>query len=595
MPLEIYQQLLEKYQQETKQFRKKLQLLSTIRLAIFIASLFFFYCYLKTDTLLLLAVAILCLGTFLYFIRLYDIQKRKLDITEALATINKNEINILNGMPAPYENGKAYINTHHSYTYDLDIFGENSLYQFINRTTTSFGKEALASSLLNPSKDEIIDRQLAIKELADQINFRQLLQANGIIHQGEEKKLSSLQHWLKKKPVFSRPAYYYLLCLFPLATILSISLYLITEQEIYKSVIGLLFVVNLSLSFLFSKKMMGHITVSSDISKTLHQFSEQLLLIEKANWQSENLKKIQAQLSSSNIPASTAIKDVCSRFKYMDMLLNIFLSPIFNGLFLFHIHILFQLDEWKKKFGEHITDWLIAIGEAEALSSYATLGFNNPDFCFPTTSKEESVSTVSMGHPLIRQVKRVTNSISFNEKKFIILTGSNMSGKSTFLRTLGVNLVLANAGSPVCASEFNFYPFEVYVSMRITDSLQENESFFYAELKRLHTIIQQINSGIKTFILLDEILRGTNSNDKSNGTIGLIKKMVAGKALGIIATHDLTVGNLTNEYPDYLSNKCFESAIINDELNFDYKIKEGVCNKLSASFLMKKMGIIDNS
>ena len=169
-----------------------------------------------------------------------------------------------------------------------------------------------------------------------------------------------------------------------------------------------------------------------------------------------------------------------------------------------------------------------------------------------------------------------------------------MSGKSTLLRTLGINLVLARAGAAVCAKSFRFYPYDVFVSMRITDSLQDSESFFYAELKRLQSIIEHIQKGNKTFILLDEILRGTNSNDKHSGTIGLIRKLVAGSATGIIATHDLTVGALTNEFPDYLANKCFESEIINDELVFDYRIKEGVCSKLSASFLMKKMGIIEN-
>jgi DNA mismatch repair ATPase MutS len=197
-----------------------------------------------------------------------------------------------------------------------------------------------------------------------------------------------------------------------------------------------------------------------------------------------------------------------------------------------------------------------------------------------------------MGHLLIRASKRITNSISFNDQPFVILTGSNMSGKSTFLRTLGINLILARSGSPVCARQFEFYPYDVQVSMRISDSLQDSESLFYAELKRLHNIIQQLEAGHKTFIILDEILRGTNSNDKHNGTVGLIRKMVAARACGIIATHDLTVSKLSEEYPAHVSNKCFESQIINDELIFDYKLGEGVCTTLSASFLMKKMGII---
>jgi DNA mismatch repair ATPase MutS len=198
-----------------------------------------------------------------------------------------------------------------------------------------------------------------------------------------------------------------------------------------------------------------------------------------------------------------------------------------------------------------------------------------------------------MAHPLIRKEKTVSNDISFEQQKFIVLTGSNMSGKSTFLRTLGVNIVLAKVGSVVCAKSFSLYPYNLYVSMRITDSLQDSESFFYAELKKLREIIQHLEQGNKTFVMLDEILRGTNSNDKHSGTVGLIRKLVAHHATGIIATHDLTIGELSKEYPGYIGNKCFESEIVNGELVFDYKLKEGVCTKLNASFLLKKMGVID--
>jgi len=261
-------------------------------------------------------------------------------------------------------------------------------------------------------------------------------------------------------------------------------------------------------------------------------------------------------------------------------------------LFLFHVHILYALEKWKQKNGQYIMPWLELSGEVEALNSFANLSFNNKTFCQPQTSETETLMTVDMGHPLIGSEKRINNSISFSQQRFVILTGSNMSGKSTFLRTLGINMVLARAGSNVCADQFIFYPYAVHVSMRITDSLQDSESFFYAELKRLQGIIFQLQAGEKTFVILDEILRGTNSNDKHNGTIGLIRKLAAANACGIIATHDRTVSKLAEENNGYISNKCFESEIINDELSFDYKLKEGVCTKLSASFLMKKMGVI---
>jgi DNA mismatch repair ATPase MutS len=254
---------------------------------------------------------------------------------------------------------------------------------------------------------------------------------------------------------------------------------------------------------------------------------------------------------------------------------------------------LYNLEKWKRKQGAQVEDWLKLLGEMEALNSLANLAYNNPSFCKPELSKTPTLIADDLGHPLIRDEKRVNNSISFDGQQFVILTGSNMSGKSTFLRTVGINLVLARTGSMVCARNFVFYPFDVYVSMRITDSLQDSESFFYAELKRLQTIIQHLEQGQPTFILLDEILRGTNSNDKRNGTIGLIRKLAGMRAFGIIATHDVIVAELIREYPEYIANNCFEAEIKNDELLFDYRLKQGVCTKLSASFLMKKMGVIE--
>jgi DNA mismatch repair ATPase MutS len=324
----------------------------------------------------------------------------------------------------------------------------------------------------------------------------------------------------------------------------------------------------------------------------LQQFSGQLKQLENQSFKSSLLQDLQVKLRTSNGSASVSIARLASLFNYLETVVNLVVSMLLNGLFLFHIHILYRLEKWKKENGSSILSWLELLGKAEALNSFANLAYNNPAFCMPKLSEKETLVAENMGHILIRSGKRIDNSISFATHPFVILTGSNMSGKSTFLRTLGTNMVLARAGSVVCADRFEFFPYAVHVSMRISDSLQDSESFFYAELKRLHEIILQLEAGKKTFVILDEILRGTNSNDKHNGTIGLIRKLVAARACGIIATHDLTVSRLQEESDGYISNKCFESEIINDELIFDYKLKDGVCTKLSASFLMKKMGII---
>ncbi|MGZ8523768.1 MAG: MutS-related protein, partial [Chitinophagaceae bacterium] len=383
------------------------------------------------------------------------------------------------------------------------------------------------------------------------------------------------------------------LMLFPIATIACLAYYFISERDQVLNMFYYLFIVNLVVAGVFGKRISSHLSVSTSVTKILQQFAGQLQQIETQSFQSPLLKQLQQGLKTGNLTASHSIAKLSSLFNYLETIINLVVSLLLNGLFLFHVHILYALENWKQKNGKHIVPWLELLGETEALNSFANLSFNNKTFCRPQISQTETLVADNMGHPLIRIEKRINNSISFSEHRFVILTGSNMSGKSTFLRTLGTNLVLARAGSNVCADRFIFYPYAVHVSMRITDSLQDSESFFYAELKRLQGIIHQLQAGEKTFVILDEILRGTNSNDKHNGTIGLIRKLVAAKACGIIATHDLTVSKLTDENNGYISNKCFESEIINDELIFDYKLKDGVCTKLSASFLMNKMGIIN--
>jgi DNA mismatch repair ATPase MutS len=197
-----------------------------------------------------------------------------------------------------------------------------------------------------------------------------------------------------------------------------------------------------------------------------------------------------------------------------------------------------------------------------------------------------------MGHPLIPKSRRICNDLKIsNTGTMVLVTGSNMSGKSTFLRTCGVNIVLAMAGAPVCAKKMTVSHVLVFTSMRIIDSLEENTSSFYAELKRLANIIQTVENKEKVFLLLDEILRGTNSNDRHIGSVALIKQMIKNNAIGIIATHDLALSQMENELPHQIDNYNFDVKIENDELYFDYKLNQGICKSLNASILMKKMGI----
>ncbi len=592
MPLPIYHSLFTTYTAKTVSLRKKLNGLSFFRLLLFCAFIFLGYKSIQTGQAIFIISTILALVAFLLIIRVYDNVQRQLTFYKALVKLNQHEIDFLNGRPSVYNTGKEYTDPHHPYSYDLDLFGEGGLFPYLNRTSTSFGKEALSQSLLHPDTNNIRERQEAIAELSGKLEFRQHLQANGSIHEAKQKELQQLKAWLKKPAAFNNRTLYYVLMIFPLASLSCLAYYLITENDKALDLFYTLFIANLFVAFSFARKITAHLNVSTSVTKILQQFAGQLKQIEEQQFQSSLLNRLQNELKTGNTPASRSISKLGSLFNYLETVINLLVSILLNGLFLFHIHVLFALEKWKKNNASHIIPWLQLLGEVEALNSFANLSYNNKDFCTPALSASEALEAENMGHPLIRKEKRINNSISFTQQRFVILTGSNMSGKSTFLRTLGINLILARAGSNVCADNFIFYPYAVHVSMRITDSLQDSESFFYAELKRLQGIIHELQEGKKTFVILDEILRGTNSNDKHSGTVGLIRKLVEARACGIIATHDLTVSELTDKNPDYLSNKCFESEIINDELIFDYRLKEGVCTRLSASFLMHKMKII---
>ncbi len=591
----VYKNLLEQYNSKAITLKQQLNWLSFSRLALFALFLFLGYRSTQTGDGLTITGTVLALAAFFVVVKWYDRLEQKVLYFKALAKFNKDEIDFLATGRTAYSGGKIYEDAHHPYSYDLDLFGEGGLFSYLNRCSTSFGKEALANALLHPDIGNIQQRQEAVAELQQKVMFRQQLFAQGSLHESKEKDLQKLMRWAQEPTTTVKSILYYVLMIFPAITLGSLVYYFGTENDAAFRIFYSSFILNLLIAFSFGKKITSQLSVSASVSKILQNYKEQLKLIENENFQSPLLRQYQQQLKQDARPASQLLSSLASLFEYLETIINLLVSILLNGLFLFHVHILYNLGRWKKLHASKINGWLQVIGEVEALNSFANLYYNNPGFCIPQVTAMPSLQGQDMGHVLLKAEKRVCNNVSFNEQRFVILTGSNMSGKSTFLRTLGINLVLARAGSVVCATQFSFYPFDVFVSMRITDSLQDSESFFYAELKRLQAIIQHLQAGHTTFVILDEILRGTNSNDKRNGTIGLIRKLAKENTFGIIATHDVVVADLMKEYPAYIASKAFESQISNDELLFDYKLKDGVCTTLSASYLMRKMGVIDES
>lgn len=589
---DTYEQSLKEYKDQYVTIDRRYSNLSTGRLLVALLSIAGFYWYYQSKEIFLLIIAIAAVLLFFILMKLHQRASRARTFIKTLKIINEEELSYLRKESLPFASGDEYKEDHHAYANDLDIFGHRSLYQHLNRTATQMGKHKLAQQLQQVLPNEAILRnQEAIRELGKNRKERQEFYALGRIANDNKDIYNKLIQWSgeEERPI-SKPLLV-LAYLLPALLICALAVYVFTRNEIFWNITTRLFPVNLLIFFFLVKRIKKAMFSADKVNEMLKEYAAMFQRLERATYTSERLVMLQQKLQLTGAQASTELQKLASIFAGMETVLNPFSAVIMNGLYLHHIHQLLKLQIWKKKYAAHIPEWLDVLGEMEMLHSLANLHDNNPGFRFPGLNENHIISFTALGHPLIAEDKRVCNDVTFDEHRFIVLTGSNMSGKSTFLRTLGINMVLAGTGSVICAAAADIHPLKILVSMRQTDSLADSESYFFAEVKRLKYIMDQLSHEV-CFVLLDEILRGTNSDDKRSGTIGVIEKIIRQEAIGAIATHDLEVCLTTDLYPQLLINKCFEVEIINDELVFDYKLRNGICKNKSATFLMKKMEII---
>ena len=590
--MEIYKSRSLQYSQELTKTKTKYNSISVLRLGSIALFLVFGFYYIKESNYLFLSLSIFFLIAFILLMRLHTKLLFQIKIQEALISINTDEIDYLENNKIPFENGEEFIDFHHPYAYDLDIFGQHSLFQNFNRTATFIGKKTLANQCVTLlSNEEIIRNQDAVKELSQKLNWRQQVLALAKISQDSKTKYESLLTWSKSNSTPLSKASVVISILSPILFLGFAILYGITSNTVFLNVLSLIFVFNLAFLGRFMKRIQLEIAHSTNIDALISQYGLLLQKMETEDFKAEKLIHLQKQLSYQNEKASVHLKRLAALFSSMDTIQNFVTGILFNGTFLYNLHTFKSLIAWKNQHAQVLEDWLKVIGEFEMLNSLANVSYNNPDFVFPDLNANHEISFANLSHPLLSKKSRVGNDIDFQPQSFMILTGSNMSGKSTFLRSLGINMILTGMGAAVCASKANVHPMPVLVSMRLSDSLSDSESYFFAEIKRLKQIMDQLENK-PSFVLLDEILRGTNSDDKRNGTIEVIKRVIVKKALGAIATHDIEVCLTTNDYPNILINKCFEVEIINNDLHFDFVLRDGICKNKSATFLMKKMGVI---
>ena len=590
--MDSYKNKIKHYSELFSKINKRYNSISILRLLTVFLCLFMLFYYIKTNENLYVIFAFLSFVGFIFLMRIHSRLSFQKQLTTALLKINENEISFLKREKLPFENGIEFNDYNHPYAYDLDIFGEHSLFQNLNRTATFVGKKILAKRLLIQLPNEVIlENQEAINELKNKIDWRQDFLALSMISNDSKSSYDSLVFWNSFKNNALPKVLVALSVILPTLFFGILGAYFITSKTILLSYLTYVFIANLIVLGKSFKRIQSEIAKADNVDKIIKQYSLLVQKIEKESFQSRKLIDLQQQLIFKNATASTHLKQLSELFSRMDTISNLVTAIVFNGTFLFNLHVLKALLKWKDNYSTELEKWIEIIGEFEALNSLANLAYNNNDFIFPEINSEYKIGFSNLSHPLLNPETRVGNDTHFYPESFMILTGSNMSGKSTFLRSLGVNMVLGGIGSVVCASKANIHPLPVLVSMRLSDSLADSESYFFAEIKRLKQIMDALEDK-PAFVLLDEILRGTNSDDKRNGTIEVVKKIIAQNAIGAIATHDIEVCLTTNEYPEILTNQCFEVEIQNNELHFDYKLRSGICKNKSATFLMQKMGVI---
>lgn len=593
-PKNHYTERLSLTKGQLQQVKKQIFRISMLRLTLFIAGVAGIYFFFSQTPLLIVCI---CL-TFLPLFILVKIHNRffiRKEWLETQARIIQEELQALSGDYSSFEDGKEYVNPEHPYSFDLDIFGRRSLFQSINRTCTFFGKDRLAKWLQNHlhEKTSIEKRQEMVREISEHTLFREQFRVAGLVHHGQSSDAEKIQAWSQSPAQYLHAGW---VKAFIWGVPVINSLLLITSLIGWTSFscLGLSFGIFLVLSFGIIKRATYIQETYGKQLKSLNGYARLIALAKAEDWKSAGMLELMERFNLNGQSPVQALQQLSKELDRLDLRNNQFLYVLLEGSIFFQLQEIVRIERWKVRYGQHISEWLETVGELDALCSLGTFAYNHPQYTYPElTEKPFYFLATQMGHPLMPVSQCVKNDATIPSRPFfLIITGANMAGKSTYLRTIGVNYLLACIGSPVCCERLKLHPNQLITSLRTSDSLSDNESYFFAELKRLKRIIDLLNQGQQLFIILDEILKGTNSMDKQKGSFDLIRQFMQLKANGIIATHDLLLGSLIKQFPEEIRNYCFEADIKENELTFSYKLREGVAQNMNACFLMKKMGII---
>jgi hypothetical protein len=578
-----------------KDFKAKLNSVSLSRLGLFIVEIILVALVINFGFNIFFGVLMaLPLFAFAFLVRKQTKLQQGLTYAEQMLWIFENEIAIIQSRKNSYNNGETMEDENHPYVSDLDIFGQGSLYALINRCTSSEGLKLLAGNLSTANTIEnILARQEAIKEIETHIDatfhFRAALTGHG------EEQLSIIKDKLSRQLAdelkFTHKTF--LRAYVQLAPFLSLG-FLLLGIFVGGWTWDLLIAIAI-FHFAYNYFQAKHVNIVYDgfsgSAEVLSSFGNVIKWTEDITWKSNYIKDL-FHYDTAGTKGSQQIKQLTGIIQSFDARLNMVLGGILNTLFLWDLRCSLKLDKWHKAASEDLVHSLQRISDFEELISFATLLHNQPEWTFPQVSSTFGFRTSDIGHPLIPEDKRIPNSYELELSPTVdIVTGSNMAGKSTFLRTVGINMVLAFAGAPVCAKSLETSIFSVVTYMRIKDSLNDQTSTFKAELNRLKMILEMIAKVPDSFVLIDEMLRGTNSKDKYQGSKVFIERLISERIPSLFATHDLQLSEMAEDYPDTVRNYHFDIQLTEGEMNFDYKLKHGACKTFNAAILLKQIGL----
>ena len=586
-PLEFYTNTRADLEKEAKVLKIKSARLSTFRLVVFLGISFLIYSFLGVYPLVFI-IAFFGASFFAFLISKQNTLKRERSIVAEKIKINTTEIRVLNRDFYHLETGETFINPAHFYSNDIDLFGKGSFFQYLNRTKTNDGKVFLANTLTENKTTSILEKQQALKELSNKVVWRQHFTTLASLISVKNTS-NAIVNWISSYAAVLPKYVRKIQIVFSVISFVLIALYSFGFASFTYVLIW--FFIGLFITGRFFKKTQNLYTEADNVREIFQQYYPLLNEIENTVFTSKTLKEKQQIITSEDKKAGVIFKEFARILDAFDQRNNIVISIIGNGLFLSEIYNAYKVEKWISRYQHIVKKWFHVVAFFDAENSLANFHFNHPKFIFPEiTSEKKVISATDLGHPLLRIENRIDNNFKINKGEFFIVTGANMAGKSTFLRTVSLSIVMANCGLPVCATSFKYAPIKLITSMRTADSLTEDESYFYSELKRLKFIIDEIKE-IDYFIILDEILKGTNSKDKAIGSKKFVEKLSNSKSTGIIATHDVSLCALENEFID-IKNYYFDAEIVNNELYFDYILKNGVCENMNASFLLEKMEIV---